>query len=607
MVDKLYLGLDLSTQQLKGIVVNSQLKLVHEAKVDFDADLSKYGIEKGVLTNPSEDEIFAPVAMWLEALDLVLHRLKEAGLDFSQVFGISGAGMQHGTVFWSDDAENILRNLDPGKSLVEQLEPGPKGERRGAFSHPFSPNWQDASTQAQCEQFDKALGSREALADSTGSSAHHRFSGPQIMRFRTKYPDAYAATSRISLVSSFLASLILGKMAPIDIGDVCGMDLWEIKDGKWNEDLLSLAAGGSDRVSQLKSKLGSVPEDGGCSFGCISNYFVSRYGFSSECSIVPFTGDNPSTILALPLQASDAIVSLGTSTTFLMSTPEYKPDPAYHFMNHPTTPGLYMFMLCYKNGGLARENIRDALNGDESNSWDPFNQIALDSPPLNQQNAEGIMKLGLYFPRPEIVPNVHEGTWRYLYNSSKGSLTAVEDDSEKQWPQPKTDVRAILESQFLSLRLRSQSLVAAQSDPDNMAKDLPPQPRRIYLVGGGSLNPAIAEVCSDVLGGAEGVYRLDIGGNACALGAAYKAVWGCERSSGEAFENLVGKRWNEEGFVKKVADGYKKGVWEKYGGALKGFEMMEKEVLRLAGERQRKEEMGSALSGARDSAVAEQG
>lgn len=154
-------------------MVNSSLRLVHEAKVDFDADLTKYGIEKGVLTNPSENEIFAPVAMWLEALDLVLQRLRESGLDFSKIMGISGAGMQHGTVFWSQDAENILGDLDAGKSLVEQLEPGSKGERKGAFSHPFSPNWQDASTQSQCEEFDRMLGGPEMLAQNTGSKAHH--------------------------------------------------------------------------------------------------------------------------------------------------------------------------------------------------------------------------------------------------------------------------------------------------------------------------------------------------------------------------------------------------------------------------------------------------
>jgi len=189
--DPLYMGFDLSTQQLKGthnrltlslhhtdaftpaIVVKTSLKLIHEAKVDFDADLSHYGIQKGVLTNLDKGEIFSPVAMWLEAIDLVMSRLKEQGVNFAKVKGISGAGMQHGTVFWSKNADTLMGSLDPGKGLLEQLNPADKKEAGGVFSHPFSPNWQDASTQKQCEEFDKALGSPKKLAEVTGSSAHH--------------------------------------------------------------------------------------------------------------------------------------------------------------------------------------------------------------------------------------------------------------------------------------------------------------------------------------------------------------------------------------------------------------------------------------------------
>jgi xylulokinase len=377
------------------------------------------------------------------------------------------------------------------------------------------------------------------------------------------------------LVSSFFASIFLGKVAPMDISDVCGANLWDIKNGRFQEDLLALA-GGDDGVEDLRAKLGHVPEDGGASFGSISSYFVNRYNFPASCAIIPFTGDNPSTILALPLRSSDAIVSLGTSTTFLMSTPQLRPDPSYHFMNHPATAGLYMFMLCYKNGGLAREHIRDAINeasgAGDTKSWDRFNETATKTPVLGQNDPKNDpARLGLYFPRPEIVPNVQAGTWRFLYKED--SLAEAQDSA---WPIPDADARAILESQFLSLRLRSQSLVEKQGD-------LPPQPRRIYMVGGGAANTAIAELAGEVLGGADGVFKLDIGGNACALGAAYKAAWGVQRKSGEKFEDFLEKRWNEESFVKKICDGYRKGTWERYGEALRGFAMVEAKAIEQRG------------------------
>ncbi|KAM3415415.1 Xylulose kinase [Cercospora zeina] len=570
----LYMGFDLSTQQLKGIVVDSNLKLVHEAKVDFDADLQKYGIHKGVLANPAEGEVFAPPKMWLEAIDLVLARLRDAGLQFNRVKGLSGAGMQHGTVFWSHEAESMLANLDPQYSLAEQLQS--MGGGKSAFAHEMSPNWQDASTQEQCDAFDAALGDAETLAEVTGSKAHHRFSGPQILRYRTKWASQYGNTARISLVSSFLASVFLGHFAPIDISDATGMNLWNIGKGTWDDTLLALTAGGRSGIDDLRAKLGSVSADGGQRLGPINAYFAAKYGFRKDCQIIPSTGDNPSTILALPLRASDAIVSLGTSTTFLMSTPEYKPDPAYHFMNHPTTPGLYMFMLCYKNGSLAREQIRDQLS--TSLHWENFNSTALSTPALSQRPPSESLRLGLYFPRPEIVPNLPSGQWRFRYSPKTQKL---EDEASGFTPD---DARNILESQFLSLRLRSQALVHAEKDRIT-GQTLPPQPRRVYLVGGGSANPAIAKIAGEVLGSVEGVYKLDIGGNACALGAAYKAVWACEKGEGQTFEDLIGGRWDESSFVKRVADGYTEGLFERYGIAVQGFDQMEKSVLKQSGKR----------------------
>lgn len=156
------------------VVVRSDLKLVHEAKVDFDQDFGhKYGVHNGVLANPAEGEIFAPVSMWLEALELLFERLKDEGLDFSRVKGISGAGMQHGTVFWSHGAHHLLEGLHADKSLVEQLGGDTRLALPRAFSSPYSTNWQDASTQAQCDLFDEILGNEHTLADITGSKAHH--------------------------------------------------------------------------------------------------------------------------------------------------------------------------------------------------------------------------------------------------------------------------------------------------------------------------------------------------------------------------------------------------------------------------------------------------
>ncbi|KPI45033.1 putative D-xylulose kinase A [Cyphellophora attinorum] len=526
MSGPLYIGTDLSTQQLKALVVDSTLKKVYEAKFDFDADSKGYDIRKGVMTNEAEGEVFAPVTLWLQAVDTVLARLKDAGLDFLRVKGISGAGMQHGSVFWNTQAEQVLGSLDPSQGLEKQVDK--------ALAHPFSPNWQDASTQKECDEFDAILGSEVELANATGSKAHHRFTGPQILRFSRKHPEAYQKTHRITLVSSWLATIFRGKLAPFDISDVCGMNLWDIPNGRWHPKLLELASG-KFPVDELKSKLGDVPEDGGEHLGRISDYFVKRYGFSLI------------------------------------------PDPATHFFNSPTTAGIYMFMLCYKNGGLAREYVRDAINNQSSilagtKHWEMFDRELLAAPPLAASDSKPA-QLGLYFPRPEIIPNLPQGEWHYEYDPESDELSKTGSVRNA----PAEDARIIVESQMLSLRLRSQDLVQSPAD------GLPPQPRRIYVVGGGSRNKAIAKVAGEVLGGSDGVWKLDVGENACALGSAYKAVWAVERKQGETFEDLIGKRWRESEFAEKIADGYNKECFEKYGKALKGFERMEKELLQEHG------------------------
>jgi xylulokinase len=145
--------------------------------VDFDADLGHYKIQKGVFHDDATREVYAPVAMWLEAVDMVLNRLKSQDVPFARIMGISGACQQHGSVYWARAGEEVLAKLDPKKGLVDQL-------KEGAFTHPFSPNWQDASTQTECDAFDVELGSPEHLATVTGSKAHHvsSFSFPKIAK-----------------------------------------------------------------------------------------------------------------------------------------------------------------------------------------------------------------------------------------------------------------------------------------------------------------------------------------------------------------------------------------------------------------------------------------
>ena len=62
---------------------------------------------------------------------------------------------------------------------------------------------------------------------------------------------------------------------------------------------------------------------------------VQRYGFSPDCNVVAFTGDNPSSLAGMRLHKGDVAVSLGTSDTLIFWLEEPKPALVGHIFINP--------------------------------------------------------------------------------------------------------------------------------------------------------------------------------------------------------------------------------------------------------------------------------
>ncbi|RDX50945.1 D-xylulose kinase [Lentinus brumalis] len=501
--DPLFLGLDLSTQGLKAVLIDSDGTLVHESSVHFDRDLPSYGTTNGAIRGPDPGEVTSPVRMWLDAYDLIMERMRAAGVDFARILGVSGDGQQHGSVYWSEDAERLLASLDASRPLAEQLAPD-------AFSLPRAPIWQDSSTTRECRELEEAIGGAQALADLTGSRAYERFTANQIARIRRINPEAYHATARISLVSSFMASLFLGSIAPVEVSDASGMNLMNVLTCQWDDRLLEAAGG-----PELRAKIGPEPAPGGEFLGRIHPYWVQRWGFNPECGIAPFTGDNPATVVALSTPG-DAILSLGTSTTLLLSIPPAETAPTRfttsHLLSHPTTQDAHIAMLCYKNGALAREQVRDQY---ADGHWTRFNELVEQRPVGN----EGYM--GFYFPLPEIIPPNVQGSF-FFSTSTPSDVKPILVSEVPATAHP----RAILESQFLSIRSRITAI---------LPPDAPPL-QRLVLSGGSSANAVIRQVAADIFG-----MRVFVAGKeGAAEGGAQLAryAWWREENGGGTFEEM---------------------------------------------------------------------
>ncbi|WKX98953.1 hypothetical protein Q1695_014099 [Nippostrongylus brasiliensis] len=117
----LFLGVDLSTQQLKGIVLNGNGVVVMRHAVNFSKNLPEFETSDGVMKLP-DGSIVSP---------------------------------QHGTVYWANGAEEKLASLSSEETFYDGL-----GE--AAFAVPLSPIWMDSTTAKQCASMEKAVDGMEA-------------------------------------------------------------------------------------------------------------------------------------------------------------------------------------------------------------------------------------------------------------------------------------------------------------------------------------------------------------------------------------------------------------------------------------------------------------
>jgi len=350
----------------------------------------------------------------------------------------------------------------------------------------------DSSTAAECAEIEAAGCGASTLARRTGSRAFERFTGPQIRRFYKHAPTAYASTARIHLVSSFVASLLAGRDAPLDPGDASGMNLMDLGARDWWPEAIEATAPG------LRLRLPPIVPSITC-VGELAALWQRRYGYPAM-RVIAWSGDNPCSLVGTGLVHEGGVgVSLGTSDTIfgLMRAPRVDPGGTGHVFGAPT--GDYMGLTCVKNGSLARERIRDQY----ALSWDGFSDALDRTPPGN------FGRVMLPWFDPEITPTV--------LSPAVHRFDLPSDDAT-------ANVRAVVEAQQLSLARHS--------------KWMQPAVGTIYATGGASANLQILQVMADVFGA--DVYRLREGNSAC-LGAALRAWHASEAAEGRevSWEEVV--------------------------------------------------------------------
>jgi xylulokinase len=236
---------------------------------------------------------------------------------------------------------------------------------------------------------------------------------------------------------------------------------------------------------------------------------VERHGFRPTTKVIAWSGDNPSSLIGVGLVKPGRIaISLGTSDTLFGFLPMPRVDPmgVGHVFGSPT--GDFMSLICFKNGSLARERVRNAFRMD----WEAFSRALRESKP---GNGGGIM---LPWFDPEITPTVLEpGARTYGVDLKSGPV----------------NVRAVVEGQMLSTAIHSQWM-GVKVDT-------------IHATGGAAKNREILQVMANVHDAQ--VYQFEVG-NSASLGAALRAYHADLLSEGRKLP------WEEivAGFTEPVAE-----------------------------------------------------
>ncbi len=196
----LYAGFDCSTQSLSAVVIDTETRSIafHDSVV-FD---------RPFLTSTQPGVVHADPRMWADALRRHARHSSRRPSTATGSCAISGAAQQHGSVYCGSASDGS----DPRD--ITDLD----GQQHGAG---VRRDRGDARRRGRCR------------------AAHRfarvpRFTGPQIRKFWREDPAAYARTARIHLVSSYLASLLIGEHAPIDHADGSGMNLMDLRTGEWS-------------------------------------------------------------------------------------------------------------------------------------------------------------------------------------------------------------------------------------------------------------------------------------------------------------------------------------------------------------------------------------
>lgn len=270
----MYLGLDLGTSGLKGVVIDDAQKTVAEATAPL------------IVSRPHEGWSEQSPADWIVAAETVLNAIPARVR--AAIRGIGLSGQMHGAVLL-DRTDDVLRPC-----IL----------------------WNDTRAHEEAA----ALDADPTFRRLTGNIVFPGFTAPKLVWVKNHEPIVFGKVAKVLLPKDYLRLWLTGEHVA-EMSDAAGTSWLDTGKRDWSDELL--AATGLDR--------GAMPRlvEGSDRSGILRPELADRFGLPKGVIVAGGAGDNAAAGIGVGVvKAGQAFVSLGTSGVLFAANDGYRPDPA---------------------------------------------------------------------------------------------------------------------------------------------------------------------------------------------------------------------------------------------------------------------------------------
>ncbi|MDC1249057.1 xylulokinase, partial [Planktomarina sp.] len=273
----MYLGLDLGTSGLRGLLVQEDGSIVASAQ-------ETYGVNHSQASWSEQDP-----TDWTTACEGVINSLRTKYTDaFSDLKGIGVSGHMHGATL-----------IDSNGSVLRPCM-----------------LWNDTRAHLEAEHLDALEGFQEI----SGNIVFPGFTAPKVLWVANNEPEIFAKIAKILLPKDYMNFWLTGNYVS-DMSDAAGTSWLDCGAREWSPDLLSKSGMRQDQVPDLFE--GSAP------IGNLRSELAERWGVGRNVIVVGGGGDNAAAACGVgALREGDAFVSLGTSGVLLAAKDSFAPMPS---------------------------------------------------------------------------------------------------------------------------------------------------------------------------------------------------------------------------------------------------------------------------------------